>query len=129
MDGRYLLDSNIVIAALSSDNDVLQRIDDADECFVSAIVLGEMVYGALNSANASSNLDRLNAFIASAGFLSCDDRTARLYGEIKTSLRQKGKPIPDNDIWIAASAQQHSLTLVTRDVHFDEVADLQRTRW
>ena len=129
MDGRYLLDSNIVIAALSSDTDVLQQIDDADECFVSAIVLGEMVYGALNSANASTNLDRLDTFIASAGFLSCDDQTARLYGEIKTSLRQKGKPIPDNDIWIAASAQQHTLTLVTRDVHFDEVADLRRTRW
>jgi tRNA(fMet)-specific endonuclease VapC len=129
MDGRYLLDSNIVIAALSSDADVLKRIDDADECFVSAIVLGEMLYGALNSANTPTNLDRLEAFIAGAGFLSCDDRTARLYGEIKTSLREKGKPIPDNDIWIAASAQQHSLTLVTRDVHFDEVDELHRVYW
>jgi tRNA(fMet)-specific endonuclease VapC len=53
MDGRYLLDSNIVIAALSFDADVLKQIDDADECFVSAIMLGEMLYGALNSANPS----------------------------------------------------------------------------
>jgi tRNA(fMet)-specific endonuclease VapC len=52
-----------------------------------------------------------------------------LYGEIKSSLRQKGKPIPDNDIWIAASARQHSLTLVTRDAHFDEIDDLARERW
>ena len=129
MDGRYLLDSNIVIAALSSDADVLKQIDDADQCFISAIVLGEMLYGALNSANTSSNLDRLNAFMAGAGHLFCDQQTARLYGEIKTSLRQKGKPIPDNDIWIAATAQQHSLTLVTRDLHFGEVVNIKRTRW
>lgn len=106
MAGRFLLDTNIVIAALSSETEVLQRIDDADECFVSATVLGEMLYGALNSANFGKNRDRLEAFIAEAGFLPCDAGTASLYGEIKTSLRQKGKAIPDNDIWIAASAEQ-----------------------
>jgi tRNA(fMet)-specific endonuclease VapC len=87
MDGRYLLDSNIIIAALSSDTTVLDRIDDADQCFISATVLGEILYGALNSANMLTNLERLEAFISAAGFLSCDDRTARLYGDIKTSLR------------------------------------------
>jgi tRNA(fMet)-specific endonuclease VapC len=129
MDGRYLLDTNIIIAALFSDAEVLDRIDDADEYFVSTIVLGEMLYGAFHSTNVEANLERLRAFIDRAGFLSCDDQTAELYGEIKTSLRQQGSPIPDNDIWIAASALQHSLTLVTRDVHFDKVNNLQRARW
>jgi tRNA(fMet)-specific endonuclease VapC len=129
MDGRYLLDTNIVIAALSSDSHVLDRIDDADQCFVSAPILGEMLYGALCSTNSTTNLERLNSFVSRSGFLCCDDGTARMYGEIKALLRQKGKPIPDNDIWIAASARQHLLTLVTRDSHFDEVDNLKREQW
>ena len=129
MDGKYLLDSNIVIAALSSDPGVLGRIRDADECFVSSTILGELIYGALNSSNAEANTKRLDTFISTAGVLDCDDRTALLYGEIKASLRRMGKPIPDNDIWIAASAQQHDLTLVSRDAHFDDVDGLQLIKW
>jgi tRNA(fMet)-specific endonuclease VapC len=129
MVGRYLLDTNIVIAALSADEKVLGQISDADQCFVSATVLGEMLYGALSSAVPLTNLERVRSFIRSSGFLGCDDGTAMLYGEIKSSLRQKGKPIPDNDIWIADSTRQHSLTLVTRDAHFDEIDDLARERW
>lgn len=129
MGGRYLLDTNIVIASLSSDTEVLQRIEDADEYFVSATVLGEMFYGALYSANLSKNLHRLEDFVSDAGFLCCDTNTARHYGQIKATLRQKGKPIPENDIWIAASAIQHSLILATRDLHFDNVDGLQLAWW
>lgn len=129
MSGKYLLDTNIVIALLRSDHEVLRRIEDADEYFVSVTVLGEMLYGALHSASSSKNLDRLDDFISGAVFLSCDLGTARHYGQIKTSLRRKGKPIPDNDIWIAASAMQYSLTLATRDLHFDDVDGLQLSRW
>ena len=129
MSGRYLLDTNIVIAALSSDHDVMRRIEDADEYFLSTTILGEMFYGAMHSANMSNNLEQIEAFVSSTVFLACDRRTARLYGEIKSSLRRKGKPIPENDIWIAASAKQHLLTLATRDVHFDEVDDLLLARW
>jgi len=129
MSGKYLLDTNIVIALLSSDAGVLKRIEDADEYFVSATVLGEIFYGARYSFNSSKNLDRLEEFVSDVGFLSCDISTARYYGQIKAFLRQKVKPIPENDIWIAASAMQHSLTLATRDLHFDNVHGLQLSRW
>jgi len=129
MSGDYLLDTNIVIAALSANADVVNNIDSADRYFISNVVLGEMLYGAINSASSSVNLSRLELFVSGTEFLVCDDRTARWYGEIKTSLRQKGRPIPDNDSWIAASAQQHSLILVTRDQHFDHVDDLLRIQW
>jgi len=129
MNGRYLLDTNIVIAALSDDSDVVGNIEDADEYFVSATVLGEMLYGAHHSANADDNNRRIDSFLSKAGFLACDQTTAEMYGEIKTELRRKGRPIPDNDIWIAASAKQHSLTLVTRDAHFDDVDNLPLIRW
>ncbi|MXZ01781.1 type II toxin-antitoxin system VapC family toxin [Candidatus Poribacteria bacterium] len=48
---------------------------------------------------------------------------------IKERLRRRGRPIPNNDIWIAAIALQHDLVLVTRDAHFDEVESLQTERW
>ena len=59
----------------------------------------------------------------------CDLETAQWYGIIKDQLRRKGRPIPDNDIWIAAIAMQYDLILVTRDSHFDEVESLQTEHW
>ncbi len=61
---------------------------------------------------------RIDEFAAANVILSCDAETGRWYGEIKNDLRQKGRPIPENDLWIAALAMQHDLLLVTRDGHF-----------
>jgi tRNA(fMet)-specific endonuclease VapC len=55
--------------------------------------------------------------------------TAKRYGEIKNLLRTKGRPIPENDLWIAAIAQQYDLTLVTRDPHFKSVEKLKIEVW
>lgn len=55
--------------------------------------------------------------------------TARQYGEIKNKLRKKGRPLPENDIWIAALALQYDLILVTRDQHFDEIDNLKLVSW
>jgi tRNA(fMet)-specific endonuclease VapC len=64
-----------------------------------------------------------------AAVLGCDAVTAQQYGRIKNDLRSKGRPIPENDIWIAAVAVQHGLTVVSRDDHFAEVTDLPREVW
>lgn len=45
------------------------------------------------------------------------------------ALYKKGKPLPINDVWIAASAIQHDLTLVTRDKHFNEISNLKVKSW
>ena len=82
-----------------------------------------------NSTNLQSNRDRLEASVSRGKFLDCDKQTAARYGSIKTELRKKGKPIPDNDIWIAASALQHSLLLATRDGHFDQVDGIIIAKW
>ncbi len=58
-----------------------------------------------------------------------DAQTARRYGQVKDSLRQKGRPLPENDLWIAALAEQHSLVLVSRDAHFAEVEGLECESW
>ena len=59
----------------------------------------------------------------------CDEQTANEYGLIKISLRAKGRPIPDNDAWIAALARQYNLPLATRDEHFAEVEGVVLERW
>jgi tRNA(fMet)-specific endonuclease VapC len=51
--------------------------------------------------------------------------TADFFGVIKNSLKQAGRPIPINDVWIAAHALEHGVVLVTRDKHFHWVAGLR----
>lgn len=129
MNGRYLLDTGIVIAIFAREAAVLARLEAAREVFVPAVVLGELYYGAWKSARVKENVARIDEFAAANVVLTCDVPTARQYGEAKDKLRQKGRPIPENDIWIAATALKHDLTLAARDVHFDEVEGLRVETW
>jgi len=129
MNGRFLLDTNIVIALFAQDTSVQQHIAEAEAVFVASIVLGELYYGARKSARVAANLARIDEFATSSAVLVCDTATAQEYGPIKNILREKGRPIPENDIWIAAIAQQYQLTLVSRDEHFREVDGLLVERW
>ena len=104
MNGRYLLDTNIVIAIFADEVVVRQQLAGAGEVFIPSIVLGELYYGAQKSARIASNVARVDEFAATNSVLACDTETARRYGEIKSELRAKGRPIPENDIWIAAIA-------------------------
>ena len=61
--------------------------------------------------------------------LAINERTAFHYAEIRFELKQKGTPIPANDLWIAALARQHDLPILSRDQHFDRVAGLRRIGW
>ena len=129
MSGRYLLDTNIVIALFAGDAAVQEHVNLAAEVFISSVVLGELYYGVERSARVEENRARVDALASDATILECDVDTARNYGAIKSRLRAEGRLIPENDIWIAATAQQHSLTLVSRDEHFDVVQDLTKLTW
>jgi tRNA(fMet)-specific endonuclease VapC len=72
---------------------------------------------------------RTEEFATANSVLACDLETARHYGRIKDGLRRKGRPLPENDIWIAALARQHDLTLVSRDAHFADVESLPVKVW
>jgi tRNA(fMet)-specific endonuclease VapC len=129
MSGRFLLDTNIVIAIFAEEPTPLQRLAEAEEVFVPAIVLGELYYGDRKSIRAKANAAQIDEFSATAAILGYDPVTARHYGWNKNDLRTKGRLIPENDIWIAAVAQQHGLSLISRDAHFSEVADLAVEAW
>jgi tRNA(fMet)-specific endonuclease VapC len=129
MSGRVLLDTNIVIALFAKEAAVQQRLAATDEAFVPSMVLGELYYGVQKSSRVEANIARVNTFAAANAILVCDTATAQYYGAIKNQLRTKGHPIPENDIWIAAMARQHQLTLVTRDGHFQAVEGLLVEQW
>jgi tRNA(fMet)-specific endonuclease VapC len=127
--GRFLLDTNIVIALLEGDEAVLSNLDTAPEVFVPAIVLGELFFGAAKSGRPEENTAKLERFAAGRSVLPCDFRVAREYGRIKRDLQVKGKPIPENDIWIAPIAAAYELVLATRDRHFQDVDGLAVASW
>jgi tRNA(fMet)-specific endonuclease VapC len=129
VSGKVLLDTNIVIGLFAGEKNITEAVSKSEEIFISSIVLGELYFGARKSMNFSGNASRIDEFALDNFILNCDDNTAKEYGRIKDGLRKKGTPIPENDIWIAASACQHHLTLVTRDAHFSEIDGLRTARW
>lgn len=130
MSGKLLLlDTNIVVAIFNGDSVVINKLQKATKAFVPVIKIGELFFGAEKSGQKSKNYERLEAFCEISAILNCDTDTAREYGKIKEDLRAKGKPIPENDIWIAAIARQHNMVVVTRDNHFSHIEDLQTEFW
>jgi tRNA(fMet)-specific endonuclease VapC len=125
MNGNLLVDTNIVIALFSGEPAVVATIEADPALFLCVPVLGELRYGALASSRVDENLARLNRFSTEVPVLPCDSETALHYSDIRSNLRKKGRPIPENDIWIAAIARQHNLTLLSRDAHFRQIPDLE----
>ena len=122
--GKFFLDTNIVIALLEGDEAVLTNLDQAREVFVPAIVFGELFFGAAKSSRPLENSAKLEQFAVGRTMLPCDLRVAREYGRLKQDLRAKGKPIPENDLWIAAMALVLDATLVARDGDFRTIEGL-----
>lgn len=124
MAGRYLLDTNVVVHLMNGSLPLPPAPEEIELC-INIVVLGELHFGAQKSRRLTENLGRIGDFVRRVSVLSCDEKTAEIYGVVKARLRKKGKPIPENDIWIAASAFQHRLSLVTEDRHFREVEGLE----
>ena len=111
------VDTSVVVDVLRSDPAMVQRYAQINPV-ISATVLGELLHGVQRARRSG----RQNALIANllsrSHMVSCDEATAPQYATIRHRLEQQGTRIPENDIWIAATAAQHQLTLATRDPHF-----------
>lgn len=110
-------------------NSVKENLMHANEVFISSIAIRELYFGAYKSHNTNNNLRQIDDFTASCTVLCCNQDTAHEYGIIKNKLREKGMPIPENDIWIASVARQYDLILITSDNHFDKIEDLKHEKW
>lgn len=94
-----------------------------EEQFTSAVVVGELYQGAFRSSAVARHLENIETrVLPSVTVLSYDVAAARVYGEIRARLEDAGRPLPDADLQIAATALLHDLELVTGNVkHFKRV--------
>lgn len=123
-----LLDTDAFSAFMRGHEGVVARVRQAERVLLSAIVAGELLFGFRRGSRYGRNLKTLEAFLANpfVELLPVTWTTAERFGRIASALRAKGRPIPTNDIWIAALTIQHDLVLFTRDRHFDTVPRLAR---
>ncbi len=125
--GKSALDSNSIIQVLNNRLD-LSRVG-VREAFVPIIAIGELLFGVHKSSRSSENRGRLHEYLERVIVLGCSMETADRYGQIKHALRRAGTPIPDNDMWIAATALEHRLPIVTNDKHFTYIDGLEVIRY
>ena len=124
-----ILDTNALSAVADGEVSAVELVAGADRVAVPVIVLGEYRLGIAQSRHQASYESWLRQWIAAVTVLDIDDGTTHFYSTIGLELKRKGKPIPANDLWIAALCRQHSLPLVSRDQHFDFVPGLRRLNW
>jgi len=92
--GRFLLDTNIVIALLAGDDTVLSNLDRAPEVFIPAVALGELFFGAAKSGRPDENTAKVERFAAGRAIVSCDLDVAREYGRLKQRLKERDGHFP-----------------------------------
>lgn len=126
---QYLIDTVAAVARLNHDAAIIKLLNTDVLISIPIIVLGELYAGAENSAKVQDNYTKIERLVNDSNLLLCDTQTARQYARISQQLREKGRPIPQNDMWIAALAMQHGLTLVTRDAHFSHIDGLLLQTW
>jgi tRNA(fMet)-specific endonuclease VapC len=126
----YLFDTSVLIEILKRNQAIEQRRQALDTpVYLNAIVLGELLLGAKKSMKADQSLQDVQLLVSAMTLLALEAATSDIYSEIKRDLQTKGQMIPENDIWIAASAKQYNLTLTTRDAHFSRVDGLLVEQW
>ncbi len=126
----YLYDTSVLIAILRRNPDIEQRRQAAPGVpYVNAVALGELLKGAKHSSRVTEGLREVRLLISTMRVLPVDETTADIYSDISHDLATRGQMIPDNDIWIAATALQYGLTLASRDAHFTRIAGLAQEQW
>ncbi len=123
---KVLLDTNAYAALKRGIEAVAGRVTRAEQVLLSTVVAGELMFGFRQGTRLRKNLDELDAFLANPHVVVVPVTlaTADRFGRIAAALRAKGRPIPTNDIWIAAHAMETGADLLSFDTHFGAVDGL-----
>jgi tRNA(fMet)-specific endonuclease VapC len=124
-----ILDTNALSALADGDLTLEPILREASGVAVPVIVMGEYRYGIRQSRHRLRYEQWLAEAALSYRVLAVDEGTAEQYAEVRLELKSRGRPIPSNDLWIAALVRQHRLPLLSRDQHFDFVPRLRRIGW
>ena len=120
---RLLLDSNAYSGFMRGNGEIRDLVSTAEEVLLSAIVVGEQLYGFRRGQRFEQHLAELRSFLQRpfVSFVPVGAVTADRYSRIMTALKAKGRPIPTNDVWVAAHAMETGADLVSADQHFEHV--------
>ena len=124
-----ILDTNAISAFAEGDPSVREKIAAGPGPYLPVIVLGEYRFGLLGTRDRERRLAWLNELARHWTVLEVSADTAITYAAVRQVLRERASPIPSNDVWIAALARQHNLSILSADAHFDRVPGVRRISW
>lgn len=122
-------DTSIIVDLLRKQREAPAKILAYSEIYVPSTVAGELLFGAINSAKPDESRQDVILFLTKCKILDQNITVAESYAEIRKYLQNKGQPIPENDIWIAATSHAYGLRLITRDQHFSKIEFLDVEFW
>jgi tRNA(fMet)-specific endonuclease VapC len=121
---KVALDTNVVIDIFNNKQDIVALLNNYQAIYLPVTVCGELLFGAKNSAKSQENEIKCHDFISSCHLLNINELIAEEYAKTRKELKNKGKPIPENDIWIAATCIVNNMPLLTFDSDFNHINDL-----
>jgi len=123
---NVLIDTNVYSYAMRGDPDTVSVLQQANEIAICSISIGELLSGFKEGSREQGNRKELDEFLDAprVHIYPIDEITAEFYAVILNTLREKGTPIPANDIWIASVAFQHGLRLFSKDGYFENIPGL-----
>ncbi|MCF8303807.1 MAG: type II toxin-antitoxin system VapC family toxin [Bacteroidales bacterium] len=125
-----IIDTNAYAAYKKGNSEATQIITEVDTIILTPIIIGELLSGFKIGKKENQNREEFYQFLrlSKVNILYIDSSTSDEYSKIVMELREKGKPIPTNDIWIAASAKQYKLSIFSYDQHFDFLDNISLIR-
>lgn len=123
---RITIDTNIYTAFKMNDPAIQKLFQNVDLIGIDITVIAELKAGFKMGNRENKNREELKLFLNSprVEILEHDLETTEFYAFVVSNLRRLGRPIPTNDIWIAANALRHGLPLCSNDKHFAAVEGL-----
>lgn len=123
---RILIDTNAYAAFKKNEPGAVNILSTAEYIGINIVVLGELLSGFKGGNKEVRNRKELEQLLDSprVNLIQVDEETAEFYARVYWDLKRKGKPIPTNDLWVAASAMRHGLALFTYDEHFENIDGL-----
>lgn len=124
--GSIIIDTNAYAAFKRGEPKAVEIVENCDALYISAIVVGELLSGFTLGTKEKRNRKELTEFLDSGKVIQVgvDITTSEYFAQISKELKRKGKPIPTNDMWIAASAKQYNLKVFSYDAHFRSIDNL-----
>jgi len=125
-NNRIILDTSAYSYFLKGNSGIKHSLQKADEIFLNPVIIGELLAGFSMGKKEKKNKEIFEEFVSSprVRVIDINEETSKRYALVFKYLREKGTPVPTNDLWIAASAMQYGLKLLTADKHYLKIPQI-----